>query len=171
MAEHFDIYNARKEKTGETGTRDIPLSNGQFRFVVHVIIFDSACERVLIQKRQSDKKSWPDHWDFTAGGAAISGEEIYQAAERELFEEIGLELDLSETPSRLTVSFYEGWDEIYLLKLDVELSDLTLQTEEVAEVCWVAEEELKQLILSGNFVPNIYNAEIFELARTDESPI
>jgi isopentenyldiphosphate isomerase len=169
MLEQFDICNARKEKTGELGTRGIALAAGQFRFVVHVIIFDSACEKVLIQKRREDKEAWPGYWDFTAGGSAIAGEEIHEAAERELFEEIGLKLDLSNTASRLTISFHEGWDEIYLIKQDVKLTDLVLQAEEVSEVRWATEEELRQLISAGQFVGNIYNGILFELANTEEA--
>ncbi|MDR2976171.1 MAG: NUDIX domain-containing protein [Streptococcaceae bacterium] len=171
MPEQFDIYNARKERTGEFGTRGVALAAGQFRFVGHVIIFDSTCEKVLIQKRREDKEAWPGYWDFTAGGSAIAGEEIYQAAERELFEEVGLKLDLSNTASRLTLSFHEGWDEVYLVKQDVELTDLVIQAEEVAEVRWVTEEELRQLISTGRFVRSIYNDVIFELARTDEATL
>lgn len=46
---------------------------------------------------------------------------------RELEEEIGLKLDLSNTRPHLTVNFDEGFDDIYLVEADIDLDELTLQ--------------------------------------------
>ena len=47
---------------------------------------------MLIQKRAHEKKAWPDLWEVSAGGSALAGEDSWQAAEREVFEELGLKL-------------------------------------------------------------------------------
>ena len=165
--EQFDIYNAQKEKIGKLGTRGIDLPTGEFRFVVSVILFNKTGDQVLIQKRQSDKASWPNMWDFTASGGVIAGETVTDAAERELFEELGILTDLSDVASRLTVKFYEGWDEIFFVKKDVRLDDLRLQAEEVADARWVTQEELSELTDRGEFIPYIYTNNIFDYVKFD----
>ena len=165
--EQFDIYNAQKEKIGKLGRRGIDLPKDEFRFVVTVIIFNEIGDKVLIQKRQASKSSWANMWDFTAGGGVLAGETLQQAAERELFEEMGIVLDLSKTSSRLTVSFYEGWDEIFIVKKDINLDKLKLQIEEVADAMWVTHQELSNLLANGNFIPYIYTDNIFDYGRFD----
>ena len=55
-------------------------------------------------------------WDLTAGGSALQGENSRQAAEREVFEEIGLKLDLSDVRADFSIGFDEGFDDYYLLE-------------------------------------------------------
>ena len=50
---------------------------------------------MLIQHRQPFKSGWSDLWDITVGGSAVSGDTSQTAAEREVLEEIGYKLDLS----------------------------------------------------------------------------
>ncbi|MCW3745598.1 NUDIX domain-containing protein [Enterococcus gallinarum] len=42
------------------------------------------------------KKGWPSYWDYPAGGTVKAGESCYQAAERELLEELGMTLSLEK---------------------------------------------------------------------------
>lgn len=163
--EYMDIYTSTKKKTGKKQLRDSPFSNNHYRFVVTVLIFNRSDE-LLIQKRQSTQKSWANWWDYTASGAVIQGEELYQAAERELQEETGILIDLSDIPSRLTVSFEEGWDEIYVVSKDIKLEELHLQKEEVSEMKWVTEEEYFNLLAQNEFIPYNYAKSVFDFYRS-----
>lgn len=165
--EIFDIYNAQKKLTGKTGTRGIPLKAGEFRYVVRIIIFNDEGTKVLIQQRQSTKTIWPNYWDFTASGGVISGEDLHEAASRELFEEMGIKVDFSNIPSRLTIRFYEGWSEIFIIQKNVKLEDLKLQENEVSDAKWVTENELNDLIETGKFIPFHYAGRIFDYIRFD----
>ena len=51
---------------------------------------------MLIQQRQTIKKVFPNFWDISVGGCVCSGEDSWQGAERELFEEIGVKYDFSK---------------------------------------------------------------------------
>lgn len=163
--EQFDIYNSRKLKNGELGVRGTPLKNGQYRYVVRVIIFNLKGDKVLIQQRQASKSSWPNFWDFTAAGGLLAGESLAEGAGRELFEETGIVYDFSETPSRMTVRFYEGWSEIFLIQRDIEINNLKLQNSEVQTAKWVSEPELLKLINTGKFIPFHYAKNIFDYLR------
>lgn len=62
---------------------------------VHVVVHDGA-GRLLLQKRAMGKDTSPGLWDISVGGHLDVGESYLQAALREAFEEIGLELVASD---------------------------------------------------------------------------
>ena len=150
--ELFDLYTADREKTGRTMVRGEPTPAGFCRLVVHVCIFDPE-GRMLIQQRQPFKRGWSNLWDITVGGSAVSGDSSRSAAERETLEELGLAVDLKEARPTLTVHFETGFDDIYVLTMDVDLSSLKLQHEEVQAVRWASEEEILRMIDDGRFIP------------------
>jgi isopentenyl-diphosphate delta-isomerase type 1 len=65
---------------------------------VHIFIFNSRGE-LYLQKRAPHKDQYPDHWDSSAAGHSDPGESPRQAAQRELQEELGLEVPLKEVLS------------------------------------------------------------------------
>ena len=146
--EFWDIYTKDREKTGRLHRRGDEMKEGEFHIVVHVCIFNSR-NQLLIQHRQPFKRGWPNMWDLTAGGSALQGENSRQAAEREVFEEIGLKLDLSDVRADFSIGFDEGFDDYYLLEREVDLSQLCLQEEEVQEVRWVDREEVLAMQKQG----------------------
>lgn len=150
--ELWDLYDADRQKTGRLAVRGQKLAPGEYHLIVHVCIFDDA-GRLLIQKRQTTKRGWPGLWDLSAGGSALHGEVSAAAAEREVQEELGLSLTLAGARPAFTLHFETGFDDIYLLRQNVELSALTLQAEEVASVRWATLDEVLDLHTAGQFVP------------------
>lgn len=150
--ELWDVYDRDRGKTGKTMMRGDVFEEGCYHMVVHICIFNSKGE-MLIQQRQPFKEGWSDLWDITVGGSATKGDSSQDAVERELFEEIGLKLDLQEVRPHLTVNFDKGFDDIYLVEKEVDLNSLTLQPEEVQRVKWASQEEICQMIERGEFIP------------------
>ena len=149
--EVWDIYDVYRRPTGRTMLRGQTVHEGDYHMVVHVIIFNHAGQ-MLIQQRQSCKKSWPDHWDISVGGCAIQGENSQQAAMREVREELGLVIDLQDTAPDLTLAFPGGFDDMYIVERELNPDALHLQKEEVQEVRWAEREEILQMLKSGEFV-------------------
>jgi isopentenyldiphosphate isomerase len=58
--------------------------------VVHVLVFDKK-GRFLLQRRSMKKDIAPGKWDTSVGGHVNPGEEILEAAKREMKEELGIE--------------------------------------------------------------------------------
>ena len=131
-AELWDLYTKDKEKTGRTHQRGLPMPENYYRLAIHVCIFNSK-NQLLIQQRQPFKKGWPNMWDVTVGGSAVAGDSSTQAAERELFEELGLKLDLSGERPFLTMNFSGGFDDFYIIEQEIDLAGLRLQPEEVRQ--------------------------------------
>ena len=126
----IDFYDKDKCRTGETGTH---TKDGVYRLVVHLCLFSKG--RMLIQKRSENCIKWAGLWDLTVSGCALKGENGRDAAMRELREELGLELDLSNARPAFTVSFKTGFDEVFLTEADVDISQIKLQEDEVSDVC------------------------------------
>ena len=150
--ELWDLYDRDRIPTGETHPRGTPLPNGRYHIVVHVVIFNTRGE-MLIQQRQPFKEGWPNLWDVTVGGSAIAGDNSRTAAERETLEEIGLRINLSAEQPKLTFPFDCGFDDVYTLTMDVDLSALTLQESEVQAVKWASEDEILAMLANGRFIP------------------
>ena len=150
--EFWDLYDRDRIPTGETHQRGKPLPEGRYHMVVHVVIFNSQGQ-MLIQQRQPFKEGWPNLWDITVGGSAVAGDTSRTAAQREVMEEIGLAIDLSGEQPKLTIPFDVGFDDIYTLVMDVDLTTLHLQESEVQAVRWASEEEILTMLADGRFIP------------------
>lgn len=153
--EILDIYDKYRQKTGRTLERGNPMEDGDYHLVVHVWIVNEKGE-FLIQKRQPWKIGWPNMWDCSAAGSAIHGETSIEAAIRETKEEIGIDLNTSKADILLTVKFSRGFDDIWLVRQNVDSKDLKLQYEEVADAKWVSYKEIKEMVHSGEFIEYHY---------------
>lgn len=150
--EKWNLYTIDRVITNRVITRGDDVPKDLYRLVVHVCIFN-AKNQMLIQQRQSFKEGWPNMWDVTVGGSAMIGENSRQAAMREVAEELGLKIDLKNTPPVITKYFSEGFDDIYILEKEIDISKLTLQYEEVQAVKWVDIEEILDMIGLKKFIP------------------
>ncbi|MDD4113591.1 MAG: NUDIX domain-containing protein, partial [Herbinix sp.] len=126
--ELWDVYNIEKIKTGKTMVRGSEFQKGDYHLVVHACIFNTKGE-MLIQQRQPFKEGWPNMWDITVGGSATQGDTSQTAIERELFEEIGLEIDLQSVRPHFSINFDVGFDDVYLIEKDLDIRNLKLQYE------------------------------------------
>ena len=154
--EMWDLYDMDRQLTGQKGFREIPLKNDEFHLVVHVCIFNSAGE-MLIQQRQPFKKGWPNMWDVSVGGSALSGESSRDAATRETREELGIVLNLHGMRPKFTINFEQGFDDFYLIGLDADIDNLVFQEDEVQAVKWASVNDILQMIDEGTFIPYYKN--------------
>ena len=150
--ELWDLYDRDRQPTGETHERGKPVPAGRYHMVVHVAVFNTQGQ-MLIQQRQPFKEGWPNLWDVTVGGSAVQGDTSRTAAERETMEELGLAVDLSQELPKATIPFSCGFDDIYTVVQDVDLSTLRLQESEVQAVKWADEAEILSMIAGGSFIP------------------
>ena len=164
--EILDVYNEKREKTGRTHERGIPVKKGDYILVVHVWIVNDKGE-FLIQKRQPWKKLWPDIWDCAAAGAAQQGDNSSGAALREAKEELGIDLDIDKGHVLFTDKFSFGFDDIWLVRQNIDINKLELQQEEVADARWVTEEEIRQMVSKGEFIDYYYIDKLFKMINSD----
>lgn len=142
MDELIDILTSEGKPTGKTALKSEAHKNGWFHATVHIWLFTSD-EKILLQKRAMTKKVFPGLWDISVAGHIAAGEEILASAKREVFEEIGLEIqekDLTKIGTRIhQVSHANGikdneFHHVFIAELKVPVEKLKIQIEEVDAV-------------------------------------
>jgi len=150
ITEKWDIFDENGNLTGKTTLRGRSfLKSGEYHLVVHIWIV-SRDGRILIQRRSDNKKLMPGEWAAT-GGAAISGENSFTAASRELFEELGIKTDESSLKKAVRIKKRNSFLDVWLTFCNTPAEELTLQQSEVAEAKWVTASELNEMIEDGRF--------------------
>lgn len=149
--EKWDVYDINRQSTGKIMERGSEFEEDAYTMVMHICIFNSKGE-MLIQQRQSFKKSWPNLWDLSIGGHVEAGETSAMGAMRELFEELGIKRDLTGQRPHFTINFVHGFDDYYTIIEDIDLNELKLQKEEVQAVKWASREEIKEMIEKEEFI-------------------
>ena len=142
MDELIDILTPKGRITGKTALKSEAHKNGWFHATVHIWLFTSD-EKILLQKRALTKKVFPGLWDISVAGHIAAGEPVLSAARREVFEEIGLQLnkkDFIKIGTRIhQVKHKNGIQDnehhhVFIAELKVPISTLTIQEEEVAGI-------------------------------------
>lgn len=152
MAEYMDLYDQfRHQLTGQTILRGNQLKPDTYHLVAHVCLFNQEGQ-MLIQQRKADKKLWPGLYDFSAAGAVVKGETTNLAAQREVKEELNLDIDLTKVRPQLSMTFPFGFDDIYCVQSDFTLSDMTIDEAEVASIKFADKTEIIAMINAGTFI-------------------
>lgn len=151
--EQIDLLAADGVKTGHTKSKQDVHTDGDWHKAVHVWILNSSNE-LLIQRRSPRKESNPNMWDVSVGGHVSAGEESHTSALREVEEEIGVKLSKEDLQYLFTIveqsvlnngTYIDNeFQNVYLVKADISVSDIALQEEEVAEVKFVTVAEFKK---------------------------
>lgn len=149
VREKRDFYNENGELTGESYLKGDPIPKGCYPMVVMIAIQNSE-GKFLMQKRVPEKGG---DWGIT-GGHPKSGETPIEGMITEVREELGI--DITGYPIEL---FNEGCDGIdcykmYYIKLDLDISELNIQKEELTEVRWFSKEELEEMVKTKELNPN-----------------
>ena len=165
--EKWDILNSDGEPTGKTTLRGrCNLKPGEYHLVVHIwIVSDDG--KILLQKRSESKKLMPGEWAAT-GGAAVSGEDSFTAASRELFEELGIASNENTLKKLTRIKRRNSLLDVWAININTPADELTLQKSEVAQAKWVTKQELEGMIKNGQF--HNYGKEYFErvFSKLDE---
>ena len=162
--EVWDVYDENRVRTGRTMKREDGIKEGDYHLVVHVCIFNDKDE-LLIQQRQSDKKSNPDMWDVSVAGSSQAGEDSRMAAMRETKEELGYDIDLSDERPFFTINFERGFDDFYLLDRNIDIDKLEIQKEEVKDIKWASREEVKKMVDRGEFIQYYFLDILFDMRK------
>ena len=149
--EKKDLYDINRNLTGKTIYKGDIIPNNNYIIVVLAFIQNSKGE-FLIQKRSLQK----DGKYGSTGGHAKTGENSITAMITEIKEELGITVipkDLKLVYSGREDSSQVFFD-IYYLNKDFEISDLTLQEDEVESVSWLSIDEIENLIKNNLFLNN-----------------
>lgn len=153
MEEKIDVLTELGEFTGLLATQDECHTRGYWHRAVFGLIINNE-GNILLQRRSSNKKLWPNRWDITIGGHVRNGEFGRQALIRECNEELGLIISDDEIKFLISsISKYNKngyinnhFDECYLIIKDVDINKIKLQEDEVSEIKFFNKEDLIEKI-------------------------
>lgn len=149
--EKVDVYNKNRIKLNYEKKRE-KLEKGEFSISAHVWILNN--NKLLIQKRAKNKKHFPNLWE-QSGGGVIAGETSFEAAIREVAEELNLKCSSDEIFYIGSYTRIHDFVDIWLIKTNINLKDLQLQKGEVSEIKEVNFENFEKMIQNGEVVPTI----------------
>lgn len=165
--EHLDVLTMTGQKTGITKPRSEVHRVGDYHRTVNAWIFAESTQELLLQRRADFKDSWPGMWDISSAGHISAGDSSLISAQRELQEELGI--NLPKDAFEFVFTFLQQdvindgkfinneFADVYLVTTlnPIPLEAFTLQQTEVSAVKYIAYEEYKNLLARDDpsFVP------------------
>ena len=143
MEELLDVYDKNKKLTGKIIDRkSIELLNdNEYVITVHCFIINLS-NQILVTQR-SLTKNRGGKWEETHG-ALRTGETSVEGIKRELKEEIGLDVQISELRLIKTFIRKNKIRDVYILKKNIPLKKIKLNDGEVMNCKYVDLEEFKK---------------------------
>ncbi len=162
MEELIDVLDEFGHKTGQVKEKSEIKKDGDYHRAISVLIIND--DKILLQKRSSNKMVYPNLWSLFIKGHVQSGEESIDACVREIQEEIGIIVKKRHLHFLFTIKeetkngdyieniFYDT----FVLKEKIDLSDILIKKNEVSDIKYVDVNEIYDLIKnnSKDFVPN-----------------
>jgi isopentenyldiphosphate isomerase len=102
-------------------------------------------DKVLLQLRSVNKKSYPNRWDCTGGGHVESGEDYLVSAQRELFEEAGIETELKFL-DKVFFELDDGRKHFNAYFIGTFDGDIKIDLNEVSQVRAFSKQELREMV-------------------------
>lgn len=164
MDEYIELLNKDNKPNGTRCLKSVAHKNGYYHATIHVWLY-TRDEQILIQKRHSSKKNFPNLWDVSVAGHISFQELPIHAATREVQEEIGLSLThsdlknigISSSKHIHSNNFIDHeLHHLYIANLDNDINCLTIQKSEVAEIKLIPIETFKSELKNktNSFVPH-----------------
>ncbi len=160
--EFIDVLDENGNKTGIVRNRNLIYKNGDWHKTVHVWLLNDNNE-LLIQKRAKDKETFPNLWAISIAGHVITDEDSIQAAQREIREEIGLNISKENLIYMFSIKrkqpYKNGYlnvlDDVYLLKYNLDVDSAKLQKEELSDIKFINYKEFEKRLIEKDptFVP------------------
>lgn len=178
MTELLDVLDENGNPTGNVETKAEIYKKGLWHRSVHIWIINDNKE-LLVQKRNPNKKTFPNLWAISSAGHVIAGETSIESGLRELKEELNIDASKEELKYLFTVkriqehndSYIRVFDDVYLLHRNIDVEKTKLQVEELTDIKYVYYEYLETMLKEKdeNYVPYTEEHEkLFALLREND---
>ncbi|OGO92925.1 MAG: hypothetical protein A2Y17_06745 [Clostridiales bacterium GWF2_38_85] len=145
--ELWDLYDGNRQLLGRLQKRGEHIKRGDYHIVVDIWTVNSKQE-ILLTLRDPNKECFPNLWENSAG-SILAGETSVQGAVRELFEETGIKAEENELNFLGELKEETAFIDTYIIRKDVEISELVMQESETVDAQWVTLGKLDEMINSG----------------------
>jgi isopentenyldiphosphate isomerase len=151
MDELLDLVNENDEVIGQI-ERSKTVGHPEYIFrEVGILIHDDK-NRLLLQRRSYNKKSYPGNWIISAGGHVRKGENPESEAHKELREEMGFDVPL-KFAFKLLMTYPGNRSMAYAYTGQYDEGKIVIQKEEVEEAKFFSQEEFEKLLKTDKVEP------------------
>ena len=150
--EYFDVLDKNRKPLGYTKKRGEELEENEYNTGIEIWIFN---DKKLLLTQRSIEKSHPLEWEVP-GGCSQKGETSIDTLEREVKEEIGVDIN-NEYKLLGTELYKKQFVDMYKSNIKVDLSKVKLQAEEVSDIKFVTKEEFLEMAKNDKIVKSVYN--------------
>ena len=140
--EYLEVMDEDNQVIGILDRKEIHAKGLRHRSV-HIFIFNTQ-GYLYLQKRSPHKDQYPEHWDTSAAGHTDPGESPMEAAQRELMEELGLEVTLTEV-LQYPACLETGWEFVTLFTARTD-DPIKLNLEEATTGDYFTHDQLTRLL-------------------------
>ncbi len=156
IGELLQAYDEKGIISGEGVLRSVAHRDGILHAASHTYIYKWENDELLLllQRRSLNKDSYPGCLDTSSAGHVEFGSDFPETAQKELFEELGIEIDTDsltelfvQTVNNSSV-FHDNVfidkeiNHIYALNMDCDPSLLSFQPSEVSEAVWMKADDI-----------------------------
>ncbi len=153
--EEISLFDVNACPLGRTVIRgQHQWAEGEYHISAELWIVDSQ-NRFLCQQRSAQKSKFPLMWAESAGGCGGVNEDFLACIIRETREELGLSVSPAELIDLGREIRPHDLKQTYLLKKNINIAELKLQTEEVSQVAWLSYAQIEAKIRHQQFVPTV----------------
>ena len=145
MIEYRDLYDENKQVTGKTFIKGEQVPKGYYYLIVTIVIKNN--DKYLIQKRVEKKGG---RWALT-GGHPKAGESSLEGIRAEVKEELGIDITNDNPILFKTITYNDQFFDLYYLEKDININDIKIQKEEVADVCYATKDEIIKMHNENKF--------------------
>ena len=150
--EYLSIVDENNNPIGIVKEKEQAHKEGYFHRSVHIWIINDNSE-ILLQKRAPDQK-YPNKWDISSAGHIKAGEGTIEAAIREVYEELGINIDKKDLEfigiNKSDKPHNKEFQYIYLYRTNKKENEFIFRDGEVVCVKYFTYEEFKEMVLNKN---------------------
>ena len=150
-SEIIGIYDENDNYVGKDTRKNMRKNNLIHRSTDIVVLNDNG--EILVQTRALTKEYCPGFLEGVVGGVVGDGEDANLCAEREIGEEIGIDVNnIKEKLSYKLKHFVQEdickvWSYCYLLKLnEEEVKSINFKDKEISSIEWIPKDELLKML-------------------------
>ncbi|HYD35768.1 MAG TPA: NUDIX domain-containing protein [Vitreimonas sp.] len=158
QSERFIWVDEHDQVLGSISRREAHDGTHKIHRAMYVILLNTQGE-ILMQQRSAHKDLWPHWWSLSVAGHVSEGESYEDAAKRESLEEIGLELKFEFKGTYFNRNDKESeYIAVFTAVSDLTADQIKFDVDEVEQVRWLPQSELKSFLETHQIVPHVPQA-------------
>ncbi len=145
--ELLGLYNEKREQVSKINRKDKEKIEKPWKFAIILAFIINDKNEFLIQKCVKEKGGL----FAITGGHVVYGDTFLETAIKEVNEELGIKIEEQNCKLFKEYEFDKAYLNVYLIRQNIKLEDITIQKEEVDSVHYMNLQKIEELIENEEF--------------------